>query len=103
MRSSRWLASAAQIARDYATGPDGRTFALGRALGAALFVGATPLPVVIGAWEAVVHRPTLADWGTYLTPAAAYYAAIAAAVTGLIQLTSWSEPKGPGPCPPEER
>ena len=101
MRAARILSGVTRALRDYATGPDGETFAIGRALGVALFLGASPLPVLIGVWEALTHHPNLADWGGYLAPAAAYYAAIAAAVAGLIQLTNWSEPKAP-PHPPSE-
>lgn len=95
MRGGKLIDGATRAVHDYVTGPDGVTFAIGRALGIALFLGATPLPVIVGVWEALTEHPPLPDWGGFLGASGAYYAAIAAAVTGLIQLTNWSEPKAP--------
>ena len=72
---------------------DGATRAV--RVGIELFLGATPLPVIVGLWGAPTKHPPLPNWGGFLGASGAYYAAIAAAVTGLIQLTDWSEPRAP--------
>ncbi len=84
-----------QVLHDYATGPDGQTYAIGRVLGALLFAIASPAPP-IAALIGVINKPaSVADWNGFFTGAAAYYAALAAAVTGLVWGTNPTEPKAP--------
>lgn len=93
---------AGRMIHDFATGPDGETYAIGRFFGALLFFSGAFLPIFGAIHTAVVIGKTdLTAWGSFLTGAAAFYGGLSAGVAALIWGTNATEPKPPDPAVPD--
>lgn len=71
--------------RDYFTGPDGQSYALGKALAVLMFLLGAPLP----------HIMLLTGKPVSLTDAGVFYGALGAAVMALVWGTNPAEPREP--------
>jgi hypothetical protein len=91
--SNKIIDRATQVLKDYFTGPDGETYAVGRGLGVGLFLFGLFLPTVLAFYMLKTAHPSLADWCGFLAAMAAYLPALTGAVVILITLTNPTEPK----------
>lgn len=86
-------AAAAHALKSYATGPDGRSYAPGRAMAAAVFVVGQCL--VIRATQTVLAaRPTVEAWGVFFGSVSTFEAAICATCVGLVLGIAPADPGG---------
>lgn len=92
---NQFLRVCAQALRDYFTGPDGVTFAVGRGLGIVLFLVGLALPTALAVYLMVTQRPPLTEWVAFMGALAAYLPALTGAVTILIWGTNPTEPPDP--------
>ena len=82
-----------KIVNDWMTGLDGITYAIGRGLGLALFVVTIGIAVGITVYAANTSKPSLSEWGAFLTGLGTYFVTVIGAVTILISGTNLTEPK----------
>lgn len=81
--------------RDFLTGANNESLAIGRVLGTILFVNVLLLlPGVIGG-VLVLRKVDAATWFNFLTALTIYVPAMIVAVGGLIAGTAFTEPKAP--------
>jgi hypothetical protein len=82
-----------RVARDCLTGPDGRTYAFGRVLGALAFGSDLLAKTVLGLWL-LVDGPeaSLGEWAAFVGTVSGTLIATAAGVTTLVRLTNGTEP-----------
>ena len=72
------------VLKDWFTGPDGESYAIGKALAVVMFLSALPLPYVM----------LIVGKDVSLTDAGVYLGALGGAVMALIWGTNPAEPKG---------
>jgi len=82
-----------KIVNDWMTGLDGVTYAIGRGLGLTLFVVTIGIAVGITVYAATTSKPSLSEWGAFLTGLGTYFVTVIGAVTILISGTNLTEPK----------
>jgi hypothetical protein len=84
-----------KLANDWLTGLDGETYAIGRGLGLLLFVVAVAIAVGITFYAASTAKPSLSEWGAFLTGLGAYFVTVSGGVLAMISGTNMTEPKTP--------
>lgn len=84
-----------RILRDWLTGLDGETFALGKGLGIVMFVVGLVLAVGVTIYAAITAKSSLGEWGAYLTGLGAYLVTVSAGAWALIRGTNANEPPAP--------
>jgi hypothetical protein len=84
-----------KLANDWLTGLDGETYAIGRGLGLLLFVVAVSIAVGVTVYAATTAKPSLSEWGAFLTGLGAYFVTVSGGVLAMISGTNMTEPKTP--------
>jgi hypothetical protein len=84
-----------KLANDWLTGLDGETYAVGRGLGLLLFIVAVAIAVGVTVYAASTAKPSLSEWGAFLTGLGAYFVTVSGGVLAMISGTNMTEPKNP--------
>lgn len=84
-----------RIVRDWLTGLDGETWALGRGLGVLIVLVDLLLAVGVTVTVGITQRPSAPDWGAYLVGLGGFIVTVSTAAWVMIRGTNATEPPSP--------
>ena len=84
-----------RIVRDWLTGLDGETWALGRGLGVLITLVCLLLAIAVTVTVAVTKPPTAPEWGAYLVGLGGFIVTVSTAAWVMIRGTNATEPPSP--------
>jgi len=84
-----------RIVRDWLTGLDGETWALGRGLGVLITLVCLVLAIAVTVTVAITQRPTAPDWGAFLVGLGGFIVTTSTAAWVMIRGTNATEPPSP--------